>query len=470
MTEYAAPGQTIPTTYSQDKFKVSGNLDLSNRVAYIEIFRDLYHGQEQFLRTAQYYDIKSTAYDRMVQQYLNYTKESVERLVDFLPTIDISAEGPQKAEILELWDKIRLYEQLEHWYRELIITGDNFIKPRLVNGNIVLDLVPAEFVTIITAAEDVGNVKAYRIQFDLDIEAESGRQTIQVLEYIDQKMITLTKTNKKTAQKTTSASAIPDNYGLPIIHVRNGRIRNFPYGVADVYFWMDLQFAINMEATNMASILKYYAKPITAFTGVRKSDTVEVVHGTALFLPIEATVANLEMKSDLEASNKYIDRLVDKLHSDLGLPRLDPSKVASFGRLTGRTLQVLYGDMVRRCKRKMAYYQRGLTELNRLLFAMLKMGDYDPKNKILLPSDYLPQDDYEDVEILEREMRLNLVSVESAMIRRNVLHPEEEKRKIQAEQAEGIYPQLKVGQPMAETQRGVKRADKDQPVATRTEE
>lgn len=172
----------------------------------------------------------------------------------------------------------------------------------------------------------------------------------------------------------------------------------------------ELNDALNFLASNTMRILKFHAHPKTIGTGMRASDVQQTeVDGFWTVPNSEAKVSNLEMQSDLASSLAYLQLLRGWFFSehravDMETFSRDMGSVTNFG------LRTLYKDALDKLASKRALYGKGLADLGE---RMLALSGVQGRPEINWP-DPLPFNDAEEIQGLQTEMALGLLSKQTA--------------------------------------------------------
>jgi hypothetical protein len=171
--------------------------------------------------------------------------------------------------------------------------------------------------------------------------------------------------------------------------------------------------SINFLASNTQRIIKYHAHPRTVGTGIESPSKLATtsVEGLWTIGSPEAKIYNLEMQGDLSASLNWLAYMVGYAYSRHQAVDL-VSLRDQLGRLTNFQLQTLYKDALDKLRVKRILYGRGLAELSRRALVLSGMSDAG------LPTIHwpepLPYNDLEEIQAIEKEMDIGILSHESA--------------------------------------------------------
>lgn len=191
---------------------------------------------------------------------------------------------------------------------------------------------------------------------------------------------------------------------------------------------------LNRQINNVVSetnrIIRYHASPKTVAVGTKAGDvkTTAIDELWAVENP-EAEIFNLEMKSDLTASNDHLRFLIK---SFLGTSRVVilEGTVKDFQRVTNAGVRTVFIDMLSKLIILRWNYGQAIREISRVAAAVGKRG-FDVAPTVVY-SDPLPTDQTEAVNVLMLERSMQLVSRETASTKRGYMWPEE-KSKMEAE-------------------------------------
>jgi len=228
----------------------------------------------------------------------------------------------------------------------------------------------------------------------------------------------------------------------PIVDCQNLPAPNEYFGLSDLEN-LGLNDNVNFLASNILRITRYHAHPQTWGTGF-KADDLKVGPSDMVILPQEATLANLEMQSDLTAARAFLNDMVSWFLRICRIPDLDPAKV-NVGALSGFALKILYHDLIDKTETKRRLYGDMLVELNRRLLEMLGHGS-ENEVKIHWPQP-LPESAKELAETGKLELDMGIVSRQTIAKKAGYdWETEQARRKEEAEQERQIAPPAVGGQ------------------------
>lgn len=169
---------------------------------------------------------------------------------------------------------------------------------------------------------------------------------------------------------------------------------------------------INKIASDISRILRYHASPRTVGTGFEAEELTQTAIGSLWTIPNEkAQVFNLEMQSDLSASMNYLETLKGAFYAERRVVVLK-GDVADFQRVTNLGMRALFIDALAKNEELHRNYERGLEAISRGLLEI--NGNAVPE--IIEPhyADPLPADPMAQVQTLQMERELGIVSQETA--------------------------------------------------------
>ena len=300
------------------------------------------------------------------------------------------------------------------------ITHDNQVLPRLM----ALD--PA-WMSVVTDPTDWATVVSYVITFDVYIgdKKVTRRQIIAKAEGY----WTITDMEERRGKWEQLNPPVLWEFGFPpIIHWQNLPARS-AYGRPDITNdLIDLQDHYNFAISNRSKILRNHAHPKTIASGVSKSQIndgkVEIGPDEMFCIPTGATIANLEMNSDLSAAQAFSRELRQAIFDNTRTVDLD-SLQDKLGSLTNFGLRVLYQDTLSKVATKQELYGDALIELNhRLLILSGRTGNTDG-GEVVWP-DVLPVNQVEKMQATLGALGAGLVSKETAATELGYTYADEE--------------------------------------------
>lgn len=240
----------------------------------------------------------------------------------------------------------------------------------------------------------------------------------------------------------------------PIIDWQNLPNYRGYYGQSDLVN-IGINDSVNFVASNINSILRNHAHPKTFGVGIEKGQIEKTaVDGFWSISNPDAKISNLEMQSDLASSMAFLEFLQGSFYSQHRAVDLASMK-DRIGQLTNFGLRMLFKDALDKTRVKQTLYGEGL-ELLCKRAGMI--SGYDFGDVHINWADPLPFNDREEIEGLEKELSLGIVSKETAAEVRG-RDWELEQARMQQEKAND---QLGLGAALASAMRGFDRGDGNQ--------
>lgn len=280
-----------------------------------------------------------------------------------------------------------------------LVPGEMEAPPRLV----VLD--PAK-VAVFWQADDMDSVLFYALHWT-DAEGNAVRQDI----VRDGQTWALREWVHRGMRWELRAEDVWPHPWPPILDWKNLPRPGEYYGESDIIH-ADINDMVNFVASNTNRILRYHAHPKTIGTGVQPQQVHETaVDGFWAIPSPEAKIFNLEMQSDLRSSMEFLGLLRSAFFAVSRA--VDLSVYADrLGQITNFGLRILFHDALAKCRTKQVLYGAALEELVRRLLDLSGYG-YDHDVAIHW-KDPLPFSDLEQVQVLEKELELGILSRETA--------------------------------------------------------
>jgi len=195
----------------------------------------------------------------------------------------------------------------------------------------------------------------------------------------------------------------------PVVDWKNlPSIDNY-YGEPDITN-LGINDQINFAASNINRILKFHAHPRTIGVGIEKGGIEDTtVDGLWTIANPDAKISNLEMQSDLSSSMSFLDSLQNAFNAEHRTVDMASMK-DKIGQLTNFGLKVMFKEALDKANDKRLLYGAGLTTL---LQNVLAVHGYDEEVAINWGAE-LPFNDREEIEGLEKELALGIVSKNTA--------------------------------------------------------
>ena len=161
----------------------------------------------------------------------------------------------------------------------------------------------------------------------------------------------------------------PNKFGeVNVIHVPNFTLADSVFGQNDIHQVMPLNEEYNTVLNSIRRVLKYHAEPTTLIFGVKAGDMERGAKKVWSNLPSDARVENLQLQSDLEASNTYLDRLERMMGELSNTPRaMFDSKDLHLSNASGLVMQMMYQPIIDKTRKRQCNYRKGFKAVNRLI-------------------------------------------------------------------------------------------------------
>lgn len=243
----------------------------------------------------------------------------------------------------------------------------------------------------------------------------------------------------------------PNPYGvIPIVHIKNLQLAGRHYGLSDLEDIIPLNTELNLKSADISEILEYHSAPLTIVSGARVSQLEKGANKIWGGLPKDSKVYNLELNSDLQAAQNYKNDIKTSMHEVGGIPEfaLGGGKIPS--NLSGVALQIAFMPMLDVVNSKRMITEEAIKRINSIIIKIgltegliaipegvktMKFYKHD-----VLFGDILPKDLVMELEQLQQEFKLGLVSREDALKRLKKDSIQETLTKIDGERKE--YPMI----------------------------
>lgn len=237
----------------------------------------------------------------------------------------------------------------------------------------------------------------------------------------------------------------------PIVDWKNARRPHAYYGDTTLTeSSLRLNRSVNFVASNIGRIIKFHGHPKTIIVGASGDDIDVRPDGLIAFQqsPEEMEIKNLEMQSDLSASEKYLEKLEARFFSERRV--LDQAAIKDkVGGLTNFGVRMLYLNMLLMVEEKRQLYGDAFAELARRLLGMMGMGGVTIVTRW---SDPLPINRAELVAAAQVEKSIGVTSPQTLASVLGRDYDAELKQRLEAERAES---ELKAMERIRMSERGV---------------
>lgn len=247
--------------------------------------------------------------------------------------------------------------------------------------------------------------------------------------------------------RTTATTPWPHPYP-PILDAQNLPAPNEYWGISDLGDdVLALVGALSFARSNAQRIIRFHASPKTVAKGIA-GQQIDVSVDNVIVLPNpDASIENLEMQSDLGATEQHIDGIEQDIHEVARVPSVSTGTLDSIGPLSGVALQILYQPLVEKTQTKRLLYGDLLVELCRRL---LDLGGFGPANIVTITwPELLPGDPLQERQVYLLEDQLGVVSKQTIAERLGLDWETEQQR--MAEERAAAQAALPAGQDPAGT-------------------
>lgn len=176
------------------------------------------------------------------------------------------------------------------------------------------------------------------------------------------------------------------NWGfIPLQHVRNSYIPNYPYGKSDIEDVLDPQQMHNRTMNDMANLLRWIS---TVNLWGKNLDRMEaLVAGLSRLynLPEDGEIHAFEKPGDPYIANTFVQERRNAIINIAGISEamLSSSQVSVS---SGRALAMAFQGTLRKLNPRMKSYEKALENLNENIFRLLEI--YFPETKEIINGDY----------------------------------------------------------------------------------
>jgi hypothetical protein len=257
---------------------------------------------------------------------------------------------------------------------------------------------------------------------------------------------------------------VPNPIGkVYVVHVRNFPMGDSIYGADDLTEVEKLNLELAGATTSIGQVIKYHGDPVTLVFGARASNLKKGPNKIWGNLPKDGRVENLELASDLTASNAHKNDLKEDLHALMGVPEIAQGTKQAISNTSGVALHTMYLPLIERATMKQRLYGPKLVDVLILVLRWYQqlglMFQYDDEGKRtavdkrkagtkLTEDDYqnikdsfvlhfelpLPKDRLMEVQIQQTRVEAGLQDRESALIALGEDNPKAKLKKIVADQ------------------------------------
>ena len=422
-----------------------------------ELFSGLGLSEQRLMREiSEYWDFYLGEQWRVVREEgeslitFNYSKAIVDKSVSFLfgKGFRIQPHKEVAQELKPLLDEVWEYNKKDILGVEIgqmgAITGDCFIKvswedpevddngmlyeEEYPDGKVRINVLPTSSVFPVYSSHDKDKMVSCTLQYailEMGIEGKPvarmykevvTRDTISY--YIDNELV----------------EEIPNILReINIVQIKNIPLAGESRGQSDLKSIIPLQKELNAKVTDVSDIINYHSAPITIIQGAKSKNLEKGAKKVWGGLPKDAKVYNLELNSDLNASNNFISTIKTAIHELSNTPEDSLGGKSAVSNTTGVALQIKYAPLLEKTWLKRQTYGGGIKDVCRLVIKLLRVKGSDEERKLLNDlmatsegikkvfditvtfPDPLPKDEMVQLQIIAQKMNLGLEEPEGAL-------------------------------------------------------
>lgn len=221
---------------------------------------------------------------------------------------------------------------------------------------------------------------------------------------------------------------IKNRYGvIPFVQMKNLEIVGKSEGVGDLDDIIPLNVEYNMKQSNISEIIDYHASPTTVVYGAKIGNMEKGANKMWGGLPKDAKVANLEMQSDSNLANEYVDKLKLSMCEVGGIPETVLGGAQSVSNTSGVALQYINLPLIERTRMKTQLTESGLEQINKMIILVSMCEGLIDKPEGVSNRDFfhteceipdtLPKDTLIELQQLQMEMTMGIESRRGALKR-----------------------------------------------------
>jgi hypothetical protein len=244
---------------------------------------------------------------------------------------------------------------------------------------------------------------------------------------------------------------IPNKLGIiPLVKVKNYILGGRQEGASDLEDVIPLNTEYNLKKSDVSEIIDYHSAPVTLVFGARIGQLEKGANKVWGGLPKDSKVENLNLTSDMKASNDFIQGTKTAMHEVANVPETALGKETSISNTSGVALQVTLSPLLERTVDKQALSKTALQKVNKIILkigkdeGLVKVPDGATMRKFyqneVIFADALPKDRLVEIQQLQLEMKLGLADRQEAMERLGKKEIQERLERIDRERRE--HPEI----------------------------
>ena len=297
------------------------------------------------------------------------------------------------------------------------------------NGRIRLVNVPSHIVFPRFDQHDKDKIVELMIAYPIEVDDKSPILRTAIKKQVLYKQI-WTKDHVTIEDGQNAPVTVPNKYGvIPFVLFPNFPLagRDMTEAQSDLEDLVPLNIELNTKTSDVSEIIDYYSAPITILYGAKVSALEKGANKLWGGLPKDARVQNLELQSDLGASNNYRQDLKSAMHEIGGVPEGALGGKQAISNTSSVALHIANAPIIERVRVKRGYTGCGVQEVNKLILHIGKREKLieqpaEASNKefyttsIKFP-DVLPKDKLIELQQIQIEMKQGLEYRKKAMER-----------------------------------------------------
>ena len=381
----------------------------------------------------------------------NYSKAIVDKSVSFLfgKGFRIQPHKEVAQELKPLLDEVWEYNKKDILGVEIgqmgAITGDCFIKvswedpevddngmlyeEEYPDGKVRINVLPTSSVFPVYSSHDKDKMVSCTIQYAILEMGIDGKPVARMYKEV------VTRDTISYYIDNELVEEIPNILReINIVQIKNIPLAGESRGQSDLKSIIPLQKELNAKVTDVSDIINYHSAPITIIQGAKSKNLEKGAKKVWGGLPKDAKVYNLELNSDLNASNNFISTIKTAIHELSNTPEDSLGGKSAVSNTTGVALQIKYAPLLEKTWLKRQTYGGGIKDVCRLVIKLLRVKGSDEERKLLNDlmatsegikkvfditvtfPDPLPKDEMVQLQIIAQKMNLGLEEPEGALI------------------------------------------------------
>ena len=422
-----------------------------------ELFSGLGLSEQRLMREiSEYWDFYLGEQWRVVREEgeslitFNYSKAIVDKSVSFLfgKGFRIQPHKEVSQELKPLLDEVWEYNKKDILGVEIgqmgAITGDCFIKvswedpevddngmlyeEEYPDGKVRINVLPTSSVFPVYSSHDKDKMVSCTLQYAILEMGIEGKPVARMYKEV------VTRDTISYYIDNDLVEEIPNIMReINIVQIKNIPLAGESRGQSDLKSIIPLQKELNAKVTDVSDIINYHSAPITIIQGAKSKNLEKGAKKVWGGLPKDAKVYNLELNSDLNASNNFISTIKTAIHELSNTPEDSLGGKSAVSNTTGVALQIKYAPLLEKTWLKRQTYGGGIKDVCRLVIKLLRVKGSDEERKLLndLMStsegikkvfditvtfpDPLPKDEMVQLQIIAQKMNLGLEEPEGAL-------------------------------------------------------